>query len=100
MAPGIVDKAAYDNLLGRLENEYEENRKKAQENEIELIRVARELGLSPYPTGDYPDQWAAHCPGRNHPIYITTKENYFFCGWCRRKGGVEELKKFVKERRN
>ncbi len=100
VAPGIVDKVTYDSLLARLENEYEENRKKARENEIELIRVARELGLTPYPTGKYPDQWAAHCPRRNHPIYITTTENYFFCGWCGRKGGVEELREFVKERRN
>ncbi len=100
VAPGIVDKAAYDSLFARLENEYEENRKKAQENEIELIGVARELGLSPYPTGKYPDQWAACCPGRHHPIYITTRGNYFFCGWCKRKGRVEELRAFVKERRN
>ncbi len=62
VAAGIVDKDAYDTLLARLENEYEENRKRARASENELVRVARELGLSPYPPGDYPDQWAAHCP--------------------------------------
>jgi len=99
VAPGILDKAAYDGLVGRLEAEYEGNRRKARENEIELIKVARELGLAPFPTGKYPDQWQAHCPGKNHPIYITTTENYFFCGWCRRKGGINELRELVKERK-
>ena len=86
LAPGIVDKAAYDNILRRIKQEHEANRRKALKNEIELIKVARELGLSPRPTGRYPDQWQAHCPGGNHPIYISTTEKYFFCGWCRRKG--------------
>ncbi len=99
IAPGIVDKASYEALLERQRKEREENRKKAQENEIELIRVARELGLNPRATGKYPDQWIARCPGKHHHIYITTTEKLWFCGYCGRKGEAEELRAFVKERK-
>ncbi len=45
IAPGIVDKSAYDRLLKRLDDEHEENRRKAREGETEIIKVARELGF-------------------------------------------------------
>jgi hypothetical protein len=88
-----------DSLVGRIKNEYQENRQKARERETEIIKVARELGLSPYSTGTGPDYWQASCPRRNHRLYINAAENSFGCGWCKRKGAVEELRAFVKERR-
>jgi len=105
IAPGIVDKSAYDRLLKRLDDEHEENRRKAREGETEIIKVARELGLSPKPTGEGPSHWFARCPGKihgktgNHVLFINAAEDSFGCGWCRRKGGVEELRAFVRERK-
>jgi hypothetical protein len=99
VAPGILDKATYDGLVGRLEAEYEGNRRKARERETEIIKVARELGLSPHPTGENPDFWVTGCPGRNHPLYFNAALNSFGCGYCKRTDGVEGLREFVKERR-
>jgi hypothetical protein len=99
VAPGIVNKSSYDSLVRRLEDEHEQNRQKARERETEIIRVARELGLSPQPTGTGPTHWQIGClRGRNHPAYIDSALNYFFCGWCGYKGGVEELRAFAKRR--
>ena len=67
--------------------------------ETEIILVARELELNPQPTGTGPDYWQATCPMTNHPLYINAAENEFGCGWCKRKGGIKELRAFVKERR-
>jgi hypothetical protein len=97
--PGIVDAPAYDGLVARIANEREENKRKARAGETEIIRVARELGLQPEPTGDGPSHWCATCPGRNHHLLIGAESNSFGCGYCRRKGSVEELRAFVAERR-
>lgn len=98
-AHGIVDEAAYESLVERIEKDLEANRQKAREGETEIIRVARELDLYPQPTGEGPSHWSANCPGTNHRLLIGAESNSFGCGYCRRKGSVEELRAFVAERR-
>ena len=49
-------------------------------------------------TGESPEVWASNCPGTNHFLYISTKTDTFGCGWCKRKGDAEELRKFTVER--
>lgn len=100
VAPGIVDKSAFELLLGRIENELAENARKARETETEIIWTARELGLSPKPAGIGPQFWWARCPETNHSLYINAAENSFGCGWCKRKGNVEDLRAFVMERKD
>jgi hypothetical protein len=96
---GIINKYAFDGLVGRIEHDLEENSQKARETESEIINVARELGLSPNPTGKSPTQWFAGCPNKNHVLFIEARENLFFCGLCSRKGGIKELRAFVRERK-
>jgi hypothetical protein len=100
IAGGIVNKSAFDSLVGRIEHELEDNAQKARETETEIIKVARELGLSPKPTGTGPTYWWARCPETNHHLYINAAEDSFGCGWCKRKGAVEELRAFVRERKD
>jgi hypothetical protein len=97
---GLVKEEDFTRLLGELEKELDDNAEKARQRETEIIRVARELKLSPEPTGKGPDYWQAGCPGGNHPVYINAADNEFGCGWCKRKGGPEELRAFVEERLN
>jgi TPR repeat protein len=105
LAAGIISESAYNNLVKRIEQELEENSRKARETETEIIKVARNLGLSPKPTGEGPSHWFARCPGKihgktgNHVLFINAAEDSFGCGWCCRKGGVEELRAFVRERK-
>ena len=99
VASGIVDKSAFDSLVGRIQHEVEENRQRASEGETEIIKIARELGLSPEPTGHGISHWSARCPETNHQLFIDAAENSFGCGYCKRKGSVEELRVFVKERK-
>jgi hypothetical protein len=99
VAAGIVNEQAFNTLVERIELELEDNSEKARQRETEIIKVARELGPHPQPTGTGPDYWQAWCPGTNHPLYINAAENSFGCGWCKRKGRTEELRTFIKERR-
>lgn len=98
IAGGIVGKAAFKGLVERIEHELDENARKAREVETEIILAARELKLNPEPTGKGSSSWRARCPETNHPLYIDAATNSFGCGWCKRKGGPEELRAFVKER--
>ena len=65
----------------------------------ELVAVARELGLNPQPSGEGPHHWRAHCPGTHHSLMISSSSNQFGCGYCKVKGGAEELREFVAARR-
>lgn len=62
LVAGIVSESAYNKLVQRIEHEFDENSQKAQNNETEIIKVARRLGLSPRPSGKHPDLWQANCP--------------------------------------
>jgi len=98
LAAGIISESAYNNLVKRIDQELEENSRKARETETEIIKVARELGLSPAPTGTGRTHWWAQCPARIGHLYIDAALNYWWCGWCQRNGSMEELRAFVKER--
>jgi len=51
------------------------------------------------PAGQNTTAWMANCPcGGQHWIMISTESNSFGCGYCRRKGGPEELRRFCEER--
>lgn len=98
-AGGMVSWEEYNGLIDRFKYELKENARKAREHETEIIEIARELGLSPQPYGTGPSYWwQARCPGKNHPLFINAEDNTFFCGWCSRNGGIEELRAFVEER--
>jgi hypothetical protein len=102
-AAGYISSAQFELLHQRVlsdgvrrEREHKEWSQLARENESEIIRVARELGLHPEPAGFGPVQWYARCPAKSlHRLMITTSKDEFGCGYCRVRGGVEELRRFV-----
>jgi hypothetical protein len=75
------------------------NAELATRNETEIVRVARELGLDPVPSGDGPTAWAARCPNQGHRyvLWLSTKSDQFGCPYCQRKGGVGELIAFAEK---
>jgi hypothetical protein len=96
--PGIISEEVYHRILEKIRAEIEANRIETERHQTEIIHVARELGLHPFPSGENIDLWVASCPGTQHPIYLTASENEFTCPWCRRKGGPAELRAFVAQR--
>lgn len=53
ISAGIINGPAYNALIWNIEHEMEDNTRKARERETEIVRVARELGLSPQPSSAY-----------------------------------------------
>lgn len=71
----------------------EEIRQQGKDNT--LIQYCESKGLNPEPEGE-PNSWLANCPsGGKHHIMISTSSDQWGCGYCRKKGGLEELKEWV-----
>jgi hypothetical protein len=100
LAAGVVDEPAFTSLVGQIRHEFDDNSQMAREAETEIIKVAVERGLSPKPTGEGPNSWYAACPGGNHVLFISAATNSFGCGWCKRKGAIEELRAFGEEHKD
>ncbi|MGZ4911258.1 MAG: hypothetical protein ACXVI1_11225 [Halobacteriota archaeon] len=99
LVAGIISESAYNNLVQRIEHKLHKNSRKAHENETEIVKVARRLGLSPRPSGKHPDLWQANCPGSHHTLFLEAAENHYTCPWCSREGSAKELRALVKERK-
>ena len=100
LVAGAVDGPAYHAVIRTIESELEQNAATALRDESELVVAARELGLSPEPTGTNPHHWRARCPDTNHGLMIHSESDTFGCGYCRRRGGPDELRAFVEARRS
>lgn len=97
-SPGLITELDFDTLLQNVKADLDRNAKLAQARETPIVQTARDLKLYPEPTGDSPDHWQARCPETNHPLFIHAGSGTFGCGWCGRKGGPDELRKFVLQR--
>jgi hypothetical protein len=98
LAAGIVSASAFDGVVRQMEDELKANAAAAARNETVIVKTARELGLRPQPTGTHPALWRATCPKTNHHLDIDASAGQFGCGWCRRRGGPEDLRAFAAER--
>jgi hypothetical protein len=99
VSAGILPEATYNKITDRIAKELKGNRKKAKRNLHPIIATAERLKLNPEPAGTGPYNWQARCPETKHWIYISTKSGQFGCGYCRQKGGIAELEKFVADRK-
>lgn len=96
---GLLTRDDYEAIVERLDADLASNREAAEAKTPAIIEVARELGLSPSALGTGSDHWSANCPGTGHTLMIGGDSETFGCGYCRRKGDAEELRRFVAERR-
>jgi hypothetical protein len=99
VSEGLIGKGSYDEIVAAQERKFQEITEEAEKRGSEIVTAARRLRLRPNPAGNHPDSWRASCPETNHRLQIDANQNLFYCGYCRRGGDAEELRKFVGERR-
>ena len=94
-AAGLLSAPELQQIVCEVEDELARNRKAAEDRqrggEAPIIRLARQLKLSPTPAGTSEHAWLANCPGRGHALMLAPLTNQFGCGYCRQKGGPREL---------
>ena len=97
---GLLGKERVEAIINSVRLEMEEVKK---ENEVwreaEIVTKAAQLGLSPMASTLGVGTWIARCPGTNHTLQMQPKRNLFFCGYCRVKGGINELDEFAAQRK-
>lgn len=63
-----------------------------------FIEFLKENSLFPRPYDQQRGLWTASCPNvAKHPLMLNVFQEKFGCGWCRKKGGLEELKEWMNE---
>ncbi len=79
------------------------NKNKVSDQNHPLIIYCAEQNLYPKPEDHSPHSWKANCPsGRQHHIMISTsspEEHLWGCGYCKKKGGIEELKQWIESKK-
>ncbi len=66
-----------------------------------FIDFFKENSLFPRPYDKEKGLWTASCPNiSKHPLMINVSEEQFGCGWCKKKGGLQELKIWIAEIKN
>ena len=96
---GLLSREVYEAIIDKVRRGFEENRKEALARPLEIVELARRLKLDPQPECREQDIWHTRCPGTSHGLQINTACNEFFCGYCRKSGGPEELEAFVESRK-
>jgi hypothetical protein len=94
----IFSKEEFELMLNKAINIMDERKQVAIEKnrENEIIRYCFSKNLNPEPEGRHPNYWKAQCPsGGQHNIYISTESNEWGCGYCKKKGKLEDLKKWL-----
>jgi hypothetical protein len=98
--PGIIEAQDLEAMLARMAAEWKAAQQAAEAwRSAPIVQLAETLGLGPRPSGGKPTSWLANCPGTNHSLMLHAGTGQWGCGYCRRKGGGEELRKFVGGRR-
>lgn len=65
----------------------------------ELIKFCKENDLYPQFEGASTNIWVANCiSGGNHKLIISTDTNTWSCGYCRKKGNIDALKKWFQKK--
>lgn len=61
----------------------------------ELIAYCKSINLHPEPAGSGPSNWIANClSGGKHHLFISLTNNTWGCGYCKKKGSLEDLKEW------
>jgi hypothetical protein len=94
----VFTKQEFDSLIKVMQDEKLAIMEQAKAYQTPLIDYLREEQLNPRPTGINPNSWVARCPcGGNHQIMVSTLNDDWGCGYCKRKGKILELEKWLQE---
>jgi 6-pyruvoyl-tetrahydropterin synthase len=95
------EKEFKNDLIEKLKNEKRLIYEKTKTNQTPLIKYLKEQDLEPNPSETNVGSWVAKCPnGQKHFIMITTKNDQWGCGYCKKKGGLQDLQNWINQLHN
>lgn len=94
----VFTKQEFNSIIQTMKDEKHAIIEQATAKQTPLIEYLRTKQLYPRPSGNNPNSWIANCPcGGKHFIMIVTTTDTWGCGYCRRKGKIAELEKWLQE---
>ncbi len=94
----VFTRQEFDSIIKSMKDEKLAIMEQAKAYQTPLIDYLREQQLNPRPTGYNYNSWVARCPcGGNHQIMVSTLNDEWGCGYCKRKGKIPELEKWLQE---
>ena len=97
----VFTQLEFDTIISDIKTPKIIEKAKATQKITPLITFLEQQQLHPKPTGFNENSWTANCPSRgNHFIQVVTTNDQWGCGYCKRKGGIEELEKWLQERKS
>ena len=97
---GLVDEKEFYTIIDSIKEKKDHYIKKAKELKTPFIDYLEKVNLNPIPDGKNEYQWLAKCPyskGKHH-IMVSTKNDTYGCGWCKKKGNQRDLENYLKTR--
>ncbi|MBJ6119012.1 hypothetical protein JAO76_12465 [Pontibacter sp. BT310] len=86
----------YNNLYNISLELVRKQQEKAKLNTTELTELCSRYRLNPVPVDDDGNSWKANCPSGGHH-WIMIAADSWGCGYCKKKGGVEELVNWLEQ---
>jgi len=89
----------YSSIIESIENELDETKQQAGQSKTAFIDYLEKNNFNPKPTGNTKYSWEIGCPNADgkHFVMISTLNDGWGCGYCKRKGDLEDFKDWLRE---
>ena len=99
-SPGFLTEEDFNKIISGIKSELDKNNDLANASTTPFINYLDSQSLNPKPSGHNKYSWLADCPfsNRKHFMMVSTKENTYGCGWCKKKGSQKDLEDYFKNK--
>ena len=94
---GLLDEKGFYAIINNIKEKRDHYIKRTKELKTPFIYYLEKVNLDPIPDGKNEYQWLAKCPyskGKHH-MMVSTKNDIYGCGWCRKKGNQKDLEDYL-----
>jgi hypothetical protein len=88
-------------IISNIRFKFNRVKQEAEKSRTTFIDYLESVGLRPRPSGGNKFSWMADCPFSKgkHWMMVSTKNNNYGCGWCKKKGNQWDLENYLKTRK-
>ena len=95
----LFTESEFSSMIGAIKNELEVLKDEARILKTPFIDYLEKTNFNPKPTGNTKYSWTIGCPNAEgkHFLMISTLNDEWGCGYCKRKGDLEDFKNWLRE---
>ena len=97
-SPGFLTEDDFNKIISGIKDELDQAIDLANASKNSFINYLESQSLNLKPSGHNKHSWLSDCPFSNqkHFMMVSTKENTYGCGWCKKKGNQADLENYFK----